>query len=266
MLIVVVYLGSLVYMPDFSDSTLGFVGIGTMNSAIVRGLCTLDKPPSAIVMSPRNAVKAAALHAEFPAITSIAENGQEVLDRSDIIFIGVLPKQCEDVLRALRFEARHTVVSLVSTTPMASLKELCAPAGSVLRAIPLPPVAKHVGATVMCPPHPVVTPLFESLGTTVAVEEEEVLKKLMPVTCLMGQFYAQQQATQEWLEAQGVDAASAAKWTGAVFHTMSYDSAEAGSSTFKHLIDEQVRRAIALQRTSAIDHRRLFYALRRRVA
>ena len=221
------------------DSTLGFVGIGTMNNAIVRGLCTLDTPPKAIVLSPRSAAKAAALQAEFPKLATIAEDNQQVVDQSDIIFIGVLPKQCEEVLRALRFEPRHTVVSLVSTAPLALLRECCGSAGTVMRAIPLPPVAKHHGATVMCPPHPVVTPLFESLGTAVAVDEEEVMKKLMPVTALMGQFYAQQQATQAWLEAQGVDAQSASKWTGAVFHCVSYDSAVAGPQTFKHLVEEQ---------------------------
>ena len=163
-----------------------------------------------------------------------------MVDRSDIVFIGVLPKQFEEVLRALRFEPRHTVVSLVSTSQMALLKECCSPAGAVLRAIPLPPVAVHRGACVMCPPHPIVTPLFESLGTTVAVEEEEVMKKLMPVTCMMGQMYAQQQATQVWLEAQGVDASSAAKWVGAVFHCVSYDSAHPGPETLKHLVEEQV--------------------------
>lgn len=55
----------------------------------------------------------------------------------------------------------------------------------------------------------------------------------------MGQFYAQQLATQQWLEAQGVEAADAAKWTGAVFHCISYDSAVALPHTFEHLVAEQ---------------------------
>ena len=55
----------------------------------------------------------------------------------------------------------------------------------------------------------------------------------------MGQFYAQQLATQKWLEAQGVDGADAAKWTGAVYHCVSYDSAKPVAETFQHLVDEQ---------------------------
>ena len=65
------------------------------------------------------------------------------------------------------------------------------------------------------------------------------MKKMMPVTALMGQLYAQHRATQQWLEAQGVDAEAAAKWTGAVFHCVTLDSSKAGAHTFEELVEEQ---------------------------
>jgi pyrroline-5-carboxylate reductase len=200
--------------------TYGFVGVGTMSSAIVRGMCTLPEPLGSVVLSPRGAEKAGALASEFPSAVRVAKSNQEVLDASDVVFIGVLPKQTEGVLRELKFEARHTVVSLVSTTPFSTLHEACAPvpAAQIVRAIPLPPVAKHRGVCVMAPKHAVISSLFDRLGTVVAVETEAQMKKLLPITCLMGQFYAQQRATQHWLEAQGIEPEVAAKWTGAVFH------------------------------------------------
>ena len=220
----------------------GFVGVGTMSSAIVRGVCTLAAPPcSAVVLSPRGAEKSAALKAEFPALVAVAADNQEVVDKADIIFIGVLPKHAEEVCRALKFTARHTVVSLVSTAPMSLLHEVCAPvpAANIVRAIPLPPVAKHRGATIMAPPHEAVSALFGSLGVVVPVETEATMKKLMPVSALMGQFYAQQRETQKWLQEQGVDGDAAAKWVGAVFHCISYDSATPSSHTFNELVEEQ---------------------------
>mgnify|MGYP006180581059 CR=1 FL=1 len=227
--------------PSAEARRFGFVGTGTMSSAIVRGLCTLPEPPASVVVSPRNAEKAAALAAEFPALVTIAKTNQAVLDASDTVFVGVLPAMTELVLRELTFDVRHTVVSLVSTAPFSLLYECCAPVpkASVVRAIPLPPVAKHKGATVMAPQHPAVEALFDSLGTVVAVETEDLMKRMMPVTCLMGQFYAQQRATQAWLESNGIPAAAAAKWTGAVFHCVSYDSAECGPETLRHLVEEQ---------------------------
>ena len=149
----------------------GFVGVGVMSSAIIRGTCTLpDVPASSIVLSPRGAARSAELASEFPDLVTVATSNQDVVDSCDIVFIGVLPKQAEEVLRGLRFDARHTVVSLVSTCAMPLLQEACAPATQIVRAIPLPSVAGHNGVCIMTPPHPDVTALFDRLGTCVAVE------------------------------------------------------------------------------------------------
>lgn len=227
--------------PSISTPRYGFVGVGTMSSAIVRGLCTLPAPPSKVVLSPRGTAKAAALQAEFPRIIEIAKTNQDVVDQCDVCFLGVLPKQMEEVVGSLTFDKRHTIVSLASTTPMAVLHSKCAPVPpeNIVRAIPLPPVAKHVGSCLMTPDHPLVYALFDALGTCVPVANEEQLRKMLPVTCLMGQFYAQQLATQRWLVEQGVEPASAAKWTGAVFHSITYDSAKPTTHTFEELVAEQ---------------------------
>lgn len=221
--------------------TYGFVGVGTMNAAIVRGMCTLANPPKAVVLSPRGAEKAAALKSEFPDLVTVASDNQQVVDQCDVIFVGVLPKLGEEVLSALKFSERHTVVSLLSTMPMELLHKCCAPvpASEIVRAIPLPPVAKHRGACVMTPKHPAITAVFDALGTAVAVDSEGEMKKMMPMSCLMGQYYAQQLAAQQWLQAQGIDAAAAAKWVGAVYHCISYDSADASPDTFSELVAEQ---------------------------
>jgi hypothetical protein len=41
------------------------------------------------------------------------------------------------------------------------------------------------------------------------------------------------------LQRQGIDAETAAGWTGAVFHSMSYDSSRAHAATFAELVHEQ---------------------------
>lgn len=224
-----------------SSKTYGFVGTGTMSSAIVRGLATLNTPPAAILVSPRNAEKAAALCEAFPGLVTVAADNQAVLDGSEVVFIGVLPTITEETCRALSFKPTHMVVSLVSTAPLDGLRAWCAPVphDSVVRAIPLPPVAKHKGATILTPPHALVTAIFDSLGTAIPVETETVMRKMLPVTGLMGQFYAMQRATQAWVVGQGVPAEDAAKYVGAIFHCITYDTAEAGVETFDHLVKEQ---------------------------
>ena len=124
----------------------GFVGTGTMSAAMVRGLCTANPPVASVAVSPRNAEKAAALAREFPGRVTVAADNQDVVERSDVVFIGVLGPVVEETVRGLRFEAgRHTVISLVAAAKLDSLREWCAPLApeAVIRAIPLPPVAKH---------------------------------------------------------------------------------------------------------------------------
>ena len=52
-------------LPTEPPPRYGFVGVGTMSSAIVRGMCTLSAlPMTSIVLSPRGAEKAATLKAQ----------------------------------------------------------------------------------------------------------------------------------------------------------------------------------------------------------
>jgi hypothetical protein len=90
---------------DELPGVLGFVGIGTINSAVIRGLCTGTNPPKRIVLSPRSTSKAKALQAEFPAIIEIAASNQAVVDVAHWVIIATPPKPevSEAVLRPLNF-------------------------------------------------------------------------------------------------------------------------------------------------------------------
>ena len=78
-------------MSIFEEKTFGFIGVGTINAAVVQGLCTCDTPPKAVVLSPRNAEKAAALAASFPDRVRVAESNQAVLDAADWVFVATPP-------------------------------------------------------------------------------------------------------------------------------------------------------------------------------
>ena len=162
----------------FGDITFGFVGCGTISSAVVRGLCTLDTPPRAVVVSPRNAEKAAALAAAFPNIVRVAASNQDVLDAATVIFLGLgtpsNPAATEEAITALQFTSEHTIISLISTAKAESLEKWCSTAArpaAIVRAIPLPPVAHHAGACIIAPKHPLTTEVFNALGTAVAVRQ-----------------------------------------------------------------------------------------------
>ncbi|CAK0812633.1 unnamed protein product, partial [Prorocentrum cordatum] len=193
-----------------------------------------------VVLGPRGAAKAAALAAEFPGTARVAGSNQEVVDAVDCVVVAVLPRQAEEVLRALTFREGQQVLSLVATLPPSRLRELAAPAAEVAVAVPLPAVARRQGATLLIPPVPFAQAVFAPLGSCVSVDDEAQFRRLQSVTALMGDFYARRQLTvQQWLVSHGVPEAQAAAWVGADFATMAADSAGAGAGTLAALVAEQ---------------------------
>ena len=80
---------------------LGFIGVGTMNSAIIKGILKAYKSESnlehfsvPIYISPRGRVKAVALKEEYgDDLIKVCKDNQDVLRKSDVIFLGVRPEQ-----------------------------------------------------------------------------------------------------------------------------------------------------------------------------
>lgn len=225
--------------PSFPER-IGVVGVGTIGAAVVRGLCSrpMQDPPS-IVLSPRGAAKAAKLAADFPSMVTVAASNQEVVDKSDCIIVSVLPKQAEDVLRALEFRPEQKILSLIATVDLERLSEFTAPAKERAIAVPLPAVAKGCGATLLVPPKDYAKAIFEPLGSCVAVEDFAQFRRMQCITGLMGDFYKRQLTAQSWLSEHGVAASQAASWVGAIFATMAADSARPGPRTFEALVAEQ---------------------------
>jgi pyrroline-5-carboxylate reductase len=111
---------SIVELPGDTDAlSIGFLGCGTIASAIATGLARNTNYPSLkIMVTRRSESKSAALQARFPDIVvGIADDPQIVVDACDILFLCVLPQQTSSILQNLHFDnKRHFLVSLVSTS------------------------------------------------------------------------------------------------------------------------------------------------------
>ena len=117
--------------------SIGVVGVGTISSAAVRGLCRSDASPD-ITLSPRNAAKAKALEQEFETVR-IATNNQAVVDACDCVLLAVLPGQAEQVCEPLNFREGQLVISLIAGVPLSDIQKWCGPAECAL-ACPLPAI------------------------------------------------------------------------------------------------------------------------------
>ncbi len=200
--------------------TPGFIGTGTITSALVRGLCTSAHPPQPIWVSPRNAQKAERLEKAFDAVRIGADN-QEVLDRSDPVILAVRPEDAPGILEPLRFRADQMVITLLAGTPLARIGPLVAPAGRVVRAVPLPSAEQHVGPIALYPGDGSAEAFFSDLGTVIPAGEEPELDKLLIVTSLMAPYYALLEEIVAWAAGAGVDRKTAADYTASMFRALS---------------------------------------------
>lgn len=214
---------------------IGFIGVGNIASAVARGLATATPAPERIVLSPRNAEKAAVLAAEFASAVVAADN-QAVIDGSDLVVLAVRPPAAETVLAPLAFRAGQKVVSLIAALPYARLCDLVAPALDVVRAVPLPPVARHIGPVALYPDDPTATELFGRIGTAVPVADERQFDALATVTATAAPYYAFLARLADWLAGQGVARDAATRYVAAVAHAIAADAAHAETQGFDGLI------------------------------
>lgn len=220
----------------------GVIGCGTMSSAVVRGLARVEegkRPVGKFVLYNPTEEKARRLQAEVEGAVAVevAAGNQAVVDASDWVFVGVLPKLVRPVLEPLSFRAGQTVVSMAAVVSTETLVELVAPA-TLVRVCPLPPVALHAGTSVVSPPNAEVAAVFDLLGQTVQVPPKQ-LNAMWSATALMGPFYALQRAAAGWLAAQGVSDEASSAFIGSLFHTIASDAKAAGAGHFDHLVAEQ---------------------------
>lgn len=225
---------------ELEKATVGFIGIGTINSAVVRGFLKCAASPAKVIIGPRNAQKAAALAAEYPEKVTVAESNQAVVDESDWIFLGTPPKKhiMQETLGPLRFRKEQPILSFIAGAEREELRKLVAPATEIVQALPLPPAEFGQSTTVMYPPNERMEKCLATIGRVVAVESREQAMAIGSMACMMGDFYAHLRSCHQWLISKGVDSAAASRAVGSYFSTYHHAS-QHSEIGFDHLVAEQ---------------------------
>jgi hypothetical protein len=109
------------------QSSVGFIGCGTIASAIITGIATQNVVPiKSIVVSRRSESKSKLLAKEFSNLVTIQDDNQEILKKCEYIFLCVLPEQTQSVLENLQFDQkRHFLVSLVVRSKLQKVLTSC---------------------------------------------------------------------------------------------------------------------------------------------
>jgi Pyrroline-5-carboxylate reductase len=196
--------------------TYGIIGVGAIAAAIVTGLCEHAADAPAIVLSPRNAGRAADLASRFPTVR-VAQSNQDVIDGSSVLLLCLRPQEARSVLPGLSFREQQAIVSMMAGISIEALRELVAPAQSIARAIPLPAVAAREGATPIFPPTEAARALFARLGQPIEIAYEAAFEATSASTATIAAHFAYLDAICRWLIAQGVTQSAARRQVAATF-------------------------------------------------
>jgi pyrroline-5-carboxylate reductase len=216
-------------------TSYGVLGVGSIGTAIVNGLCDGVVEPPTIVLSPRNAERAAELAARLPSVR-VAIDNQQVVDDSDVVVVCLLPADAAEVLAGVEFRADHAVVSAVAGLPVAQLVALVAPATDIARSIPLPAVATRASATPVYPATPAATGLYGRLGGSMEIADELAYESVAAASATVAAYFRYLGTIADWLSGHGIPTAAARRYVADTFAVLSgeLDSADVDFAVLAH--------------------------------
>ena len=216
---------------------LGFIGTGKIASSVISGLSNSKIKFKQIIISPRNKKIAVSLKKNFKKIT-IAKNNQEVVNKSNWVFLSITPKVGNKIIKDLKFKSSQTIISFISTINLSQLKKMIKVKSKIVRAIPLPPISIRKGPVPICPPNKKVKTFFDNLGTTVEIKNEKSSINFWSTSGMMAPFYELLKVMTNWLVKKGVKRSNAQKYITSLFLALSEDAVVNSKKDLKYLVKE----------------------------
>ena len=216
---------------------LGFIGTGKIASSVIIGICNSKIKFKQIIVSPRNRKTAKSLKKKYKKI-SIAKNNQEIIDKSDWIFLSVTPKVGEKIIKDLKFRTRQTVISFISTISISNLKKMIKVKLPIVRAIPLPPISLKKGPVPICPPNKKVKNFFDKIGSTIEIKNEKLSINFWSTSGMMASYYETLRVMSNWLVKKGIKRHDAQKYITSLFLALSEDAVVNSKKDLKFLVKE----------------------------
>ena len=217
---------------------LGFIGTGNIVSDVITGINKSKIKYKKIIISPRNKKKAFYLKKYFKRVI-IAKNNQEVVNKADWVFLGILPKVGEEILPKLRFRNKQIVVSFMSTTNYLKLKKMIKTKLTIIRAIPMPPIRLGKGPVAIFPPNKKVKSFFDKIGQTIEIKNEKLSKNFWAISGTMASFYELLNVLSKWLIRKKISKIDAQKYVTLLYSALADLALANSSKPLKNLVSEQ---------------------------
>ena len=216
---------------------LGFIGTGKIASSVIKGVCNSKIKYNKIIISPRNKKIAASLKKRFKKII-ISKTNQEIVDKSDWVFLSITPIVGKKIIKDLRFRTKQKVISFISTITLPQLKKMIKKKIDIVRAIPLPPISLKEGPVPIYPPNKKVKAFFDKLGSTVEIKNEKLSINFWSTSGMMASYYNMLDTISVWLNNKGIKKLDAQKYVTSLFLALSKDAVINSNKNLKILIKE----------------------------
>ena len=216
---------------------LGFIGVGKISSAVIEGISKSKLKYKKIIISPRNKLISKSLKKKYNKII-VAKTNQEVIDKSDWIFLAVTPTVGNKIIKDLRFKSNQTIISFISTIKLSELKKTIKVKAKIVRAIPLPPISLGKGPVPICPPNKQIKDFFNKIGTTVEIRKEKSSINFWSTSGMMAPFYEILRVMTDWLVKRGVKRNNAQKYITSLFLALSEDAVINSKENLRYLVKE----------------------------
>lgn len=171
------------------ETKIAIIGAGNLGTSLVKGLVDGEKyHPSNFMLTRRNTTKLAAFEEQGFAVSS---KNEEAVTGANVIILAVLPQKIDVVLNELagKISSNQLVISLVSGVKVSDIQSILGNDIPIVRAMPNTAIAIKESMTCICTTAQwkdrigEVTQLFELVGETVIINEEQMTSATALCAC-----------------------------------------------------------------------------------
>lgn len=182
---------------------LGFIGTGTITSAVVQGLAPEGHE---IIVSERSRAKSKALAEAYGNVTA-APNAQ-VVEEAEAICIALLPEHVDTALGGLPFREGQRILSFMADVPLGRVQALCAPATVEAVVLPFPAIAHRRAPLLAWPRSELAEALFAN-HDLFTMQSAEEFKALLSAQAVLSPAATLVATAADWAAGQGASADTA---------------------------------------------------------
>ena len=215
---------------------LGFIGTGKIASSIIYGIFKSKLKINKIYISSRNVNIAKKLNNKFFKI-KVFSNNQEIIDRSNVIFLSVTPTVGNKIINDLNFNNKKIIISLISTIKLKKLKKLTK-SKNICKAIPLPFIENLDGPIIISPKNKTAKRIFSKLGHVIEIKDEKMSYSFWSTSSVMAAYYEIYNSTKNWLKQKGLKDRVATDYVAELFLALSKDAFVKKKIGYKKLVVE----------------------------